>query len=848
MPIVRFISKIFFWGSITVICLALITIAGLSLYLNPKLPSVESLRSIQLQTPLQIYSADHKLIAEFGEKRRKPIIIEKVPPLFIKAILAAEDDRFEKHHGVDIKGLMRASLQLVTTGSIQTGGSTITMQVAKNYFLSRERTFSRKFNEILLALQIEQELSKQEILELYVNKIYLGNRAYGIQAAALVYYGKDINELNVAQLAMIAGLPKAPSSYNPLANAERALVRRNWILQRMLKLGYIDQPVYQEAKAQPLTAAYHGLVPELEAPYVAEMVRSELLESYSAEDLYTSGLRVFTTINSQLQQSANAAVIKGLLAYDRRHGYRGAEQSILLDIDNPLQSAHQAIDKLAPVGPLLPAVVLEVFPDRVVALIEPDQQIEIPWSGLKWARPYLSNNARGPTPENAYDIVKMGDIIRVNKAGDDQWVLAQIPRIQSAFVSISPSNGALLALVGGFDFQHSKFNRATQAARQPGSNFKPFIYAAALENGFTAASMINDAPVVFNDELLESSWRPENYSGKFFGPTRLRKALYKSRNLVSIRLLNAVGIKKAVNYVQRFGFTASQLPKDLSLALGSAEFTPYEIATGYAVFANGGYKIEPYVVDRIENHHGEQLFRANPKTVCMTCNRAEDDLTNQRNDRERLLEEALQQELGGLTQQTATDEEHPHSTNTSIDLDLPTSQPVSAEQRPSAEQIVEPRIAYIINSILKDVIRVGTGRRARVLGRTDLAGKTGTTNDQKDAWFSGFNQNIVATVWVGFDQPQTLGKREVGGYAALPVWIDFMSKALAGTAETELNRPDRLVTVRIDPKTGLLARPGQSDAIFEIFRQEHAPTQSSRIPGSVSNLEEEQEKIPEQLF
>ncbi len=851
MPIVRFISKLFFWGATTAFCLTLLTVAGLSLYLNPKLPSVDSLRSIQLQTPLQIYSADRKLIAEFGEKRRKPINIENVPSLFVKAILAAEDDRFEKHHGVDIKGLIRASMQLVTTGSIQTGGSTITMQVAKNYFLSRERTFSRKFNEILLALQIEQELTKREILELYVNKIYLGNRAYGIQAASFVYYGKDISELNLAQLAMIAGLPKAPSSYNPLANAERALLRRNWILQRMRKLNYIDQQSYEEAKEQTLSAAYHGLVPELEAPYVAEMVRTELLNKYSPEILYTSGLKVFTSIDSRLQESANNAVTKGLLAYDRRHGYRGAEQSILLDIETPLQSARQALDSLFPIGPLLPAVVLEVYQDRVLALIAPDKQIEINWDGLKWARPYLSNNAMGSKPQSAYDIVKMGDTIRVLEVAKSQWSLAQIPVAQSAFVSFDPRNGALLALVGGFDFQHSKFNRATQAARQPGSNFKPFIYAAALENGFTAASMINDAPVVFEDELLESSWRPENYSGKFFGPTRLRKALYKSRNLVSIRLLNAIGIKQAINYVERFGFDSKKLPKDLSLALGSAEFTPFEIAAGYAVFANGGYKIEPYVIASVESHEGETLFRASPKTVCRNCQNDSGEKAIARIDRERLLANALQQEIGELAMSTARpdipkpENHYPANEDKFVRQNTQTE---SVQNAVPAIQVMDARVAYIINSILKDVIQIGTGRRARTLGRHDLAGKTGTTNDQKDAWFSGFNQDIVATVWVGFDQPQTLGKREVGGYAALPIWIDFMEEALTGKAETALDRPDQLITVRIDPVTGLLARPGQTDAIFEIFRQEYAPKQTSRSPGSVSDRADNQEKTPEQLF
>lgn len=827
MRVVGVIKKVFFRAALLGICTVTLIITGLALYLSPQLPSVESLKTIKLQTPLQIYSADNKLIAEFGEKRRTPINVPQIPPLFIGAILAAEDDRFEEHHGVDIKSLLRAAFQIAASGSIQSGGSTITMQVAKNYFLSQERTFSRKFNEILLALQIEQKLSKEEILELYVNKIYLGNRAYGIQAAAQVYYGKGISELRLAQLAMIAGLPKAPSKYNPIANPERALVRRDWILQRMHKLGYINQEAYQEAVAEPNTASYHGLVTELDAPYVAEMVRAELLTRYPAEELYTSGLRVYTTLDSRMQRSATAALRKGLLAYDRRHGYRGAESHHPLKTEDPVNSAREKLKALGPIGVLLPAIVVKVEEKSLIAVTQQTDPVEIDWEGLKWARRYINNNAVGRLPASADELVKPGDQIRIMRDSEDRWTLAQIPNIQGALVSLRPQDGALMALVGGFNFHQNKFNRATQAARQPGSNFKPFLYTAALENGYTAASIINDAPVVFDDDKLESTWRPENYSGQFFGPTRLRQALYQSRNLVSIRLLRDISIPTAISYVSRFGFAQNRLPRDLSLALGSAEFTPLEIATGYTAFANGGYRVFPYFIKHIEDNNGNLVFSERPVTVCAHC-----DPT------------AVKQTLLASNQVTAT------SSSTISDSGSPSTEQTfdAPAPLPVAERIIEPRTAYIIDSILKDVIAKGTGRRARNLGRSDIAGKTGTTNDQKDAWFSGYNPNLVTSVWVGFDQPQPLGSREVGGFAALPIWIDHMQEALAGTAQSQLPRPNNLVSVRIDPKTGLRAQPGQANALFEVFKQENAPAELPQSTETVLKTPESDENIAEQIF
>lgn len=841
--IVRFIA----WAILAVSFTGALMATGLALYLNARLPSVELLKDIKLQIPLSIYSADKLLIAEFGEKRRSPIRIESVPPLFIKAILAAEDDRFEYHHGVDFKSLIRATIQLITTGGIQTGGSTITMQVAKNYFLSRERTFSRKFNEILLALQIEQKLSKPEILELYVNKIYLGNRAYGIQAAAQVYYGKNIKELDLAQLAMIAGLPKAPSIYNPIANTERALLRRNWILQRMLQLKFIDEQQYEEAFSQPDTAGYHGPKSELEAPYVAEMVRAELLKHYGSETLYTTGMRVYTTVKSDLQVNANKAAQTGLLAYDRRHGYRGPEQHFLLDPDAPIISAAQYLKNIGNIGPLLPAIVLDVQEQNITALLASGEQITIDWEGLKWARSFKATNLMGAQPRSAHELLKTGDQIRVTQNEHSLWILSQTPLAQTAFIALNPNDGALLALTGGFNFQHSKYNRATQAARQPGSNFKPFIYSAALEAGYTAASLINDAPVVFNDPLLENTWRPENYSGKFSGPTRLRKALYESRNMVSIRLLRALTIPRAIAYVSQFGFDPTRLPHNLSLALGSAEFTPLEIVAGYATFANGGYRVKPYYINYIRSYEGNIIFKETPWQVCPECESAakqpeQNTLLPENLRTMALLDEMTHEKNAGLPLEDYSQNGSPSPELKEIKT------PDSLEVKVlAAPRIIEERAAYIMNSMLMDVIRYGTGRSAQSLGRKDIAGKTGTTNDQKDAWFSGYNKNLVATAWVGFDQPQTLGAYETGGRAALPIWIDFMRNALNGVPEVMLSQPEGIIAVRIDPTTGKRAEPGQSDAIFELFRAEYAPEQP--LSNRSSNTEENTSGTPpEQLF
>jgi len=821
----------------------LLVISGsLYLYLSPKLPSVESLRKVKLQTPLRIYSQDSQLIGEFGEKRRTPITFSDIPPLYVKALLSAEDDRFYEHGGVDVAGLLRAASQLITSGEIKTGGSTITMQVARNFFLTRKQTFTRKFNEILLALRIEDDLSKDEILTLYANKIYQGNRAYGIDAAAHVYYGKPIKELSLAQLAMIAGLPKAPSAYNPIANPDRALIRRNWILKRMLDLNYIDGNTYQQAKGEPVSADYHGYNVELNAPYVSEIARKEIIEMVG-DAAYTDGYRVYTTIKGELQTSAQTAVQKGLLDYDQRHGYRGPEAQVTKSEQWP-----SILQKTPRYGKLIPAIVTEVKEQSIHILLDDDQHGEVLWAnGLKGLRKYNSPNSRSAPIKSASELFSPGDLIRVEAITDNpgiddpdmdspdkaknQWALTQLPKAQAAIVALNPQNGGIQALVGGFDFYQSHFNRITQAERQPGSNFKPFIYTTALENGFTAASILNDAPVVFEDKLLENTWRPENDSGKFYGPTRLRKALYLSRNLISIRILRSLGIKKAIHGLDRFGFNTAVLPRDLSLSLGSHAVTPLEVATGYAILANGGYKVEPFLIDRIEDAEGNLVYQAAPLTVCRLC------------DTEKTSPE--QNSTANLISETSDNLSHlPMEQNNSLEEPQPT------QALPVAPRVIDSQVAYIIDSILKDVIRKGTGKRARVLERSDISGKTGTTNGPKDAWFSGYSPHIAATSWLGFDENLLLGRREYGGSAALPIWIDFMKQALKGKPVITRPQPKGIVMVPIDPVTGLRVGPEHANAIFEIFRKENVPAMAETRPAiDTSNNEAiESAPLPEDLF
>lgn len=870
-------------------------IAGLAafyLYLSPKLPSVESLRHVKLQTPLRVYSRDGLLIGEFGEKRRTPIQHQDIPELYTKALLAAEDDQFYSHNGVSIRGLLRAASQIISSGHIQSGGSTITMQVARNFFLTRQQTFARKFNEILLALQIERELSKDEILELYVNVIFLGNRAYGINAAAEVYYGKPLSELSLAQLAMIAGLPKAPSTFNPIANPERALIRRNWILGRMLSLGYIDQNLYDTTINEPVTASVHGIKVDYHAPYVAEMARRQAMDIYGP-GAYTDGLKVYTTIDSGLQRRAQEAVIDGLLAYDKRKGYRGPEQhwpasfidpsvTDVTDFNNlDLAAWQSALGNLSEFGGLEPAVVVQVFEQQIRALLPNGDIVDIDWEqGLRQARPFKTENARGARPKLASDVVAVGDVIRLQQNDDDSWAFSQVPKAQAALIALNPKDGAIISMVGGFDFAQSHFNRVTQAKRQPGSNFKPFVYTTALEQGLTPASIINDAPIVFEDANLESTWRPENDGGKFYGPTRLRQALYRSRNLVSIRVLRNIGINNAIKGMDRFGFEPALLPKDLSLALGSYALTPLEIVTGYAVFANGGFRVEPYLLSSILDVNGEAIYEANPATACPRCetllagNEQTEESTvepqeilHADEDRDQLTDalanneqsnnepgqqsapaEAMQsnRELNDeLASELASELAVLNQENDVETFEATSNEPAFVPPANPAERVLNPQVAYLINSMLQDVIRKGTGTAAKTLGRNDLAGKTGTTNGPRDAWFSGYNSEMVVTTWLGFDQNLMLGRREYGGSAALPIWIDYMRTALKDVPESKHPQPEGIITVRIDPKTGERANINTIGAIYESFRLENAPELLSNE--SIGNSDSE-EALPEELF
>ena len=823
LVIMRLLQKLLRTGFIaffTLSVLGLIFVLGIYLYLAPGLPTTASLRAVHLQVPLRVYSREGDMLAEYGEKRRKPLTLDQIPELMQKAILAAEDDRFFKHPGVDYQGLLRATIHLLRTGEKGQGGSTITMQLARNFFLTRERTYIRKLREILLALKIERESSKREILELYLNKIYLGNRAYGVAAAAEVYYGQTLENLDLAQIAMIAGLPKAPSSYNPIANPQRAIIRRDYVLGRMSALGYISQAAYKAALEAVVTARLHNPVVELNAPYVGEMVRAHMVSIYG-KNAYTEGLKVITTISSPLQRAANQALRTGLLAYDQRHGYRGPIAHIDLDATKNEARWDKLLAKHRPLGDLRAGLVVEIGNKQAQVYLGDGLNVTIEWENLSWARKYISENDLAKKPQEVDEILSPGDIIRIRQATEGHWRLAQIPAVSGALVSMSPHDGAILALNGGFDFNLSKFNRATQARRQPGSNFKPFIYSAALERGFTPASIVNDAPVVFNDPALEDTWRPENYSGKFFGPTRLRVALTNSRNLVSIRLLNSIGIPYAIAHVTKFGFESAQLPRDLSLALGSGTVTPLELAAAYAVFANGGSLITPYLIQSITTAKGEILFEADPAIACEDPCQTNEFANHENNLNNNYLE--------------GSDADR---TNNGI--------------RP-APRAIPATNAYQIVSMMKDVVRFGTGRKAKKLGRSDLAGKTGTTNDQRDAWFSGYNKDIVATTWVGFDKLQPLGNGETGAKAALPIWIDFIKVALQDAPENNLKQPEGMITVRIDPQTGLLASTDNPRGIFETFRTDSIPSRPAfsnqeTIVHSQDNPRPDTLEIPEHLF
>ncbi len=862
----KLLTKLSLWGLASLFGLFLIGVVAVFatyFYMAPGLPDVQALKEVRLQVPLRVYSHEGLLMAEYGEKRRIPILIKDVPEPMIQAFLAAEDDRFFEHPGVDYQGVLRAVINLALTGEKSQGASTITMQVAKNFFLSPEKTYTRKIREMFLAFKIEKELTKDEILELYLNKIYLGHRSYGVGAAAQVYYGASVDELTLPQIAMIAGLPKAPSGFNPIVNPERAFTRRNYVLGRMKALGYIENEAYEEARAAPLTAELHRPEVEVSAPYIGEMVRSDMYARFG-EKAYTEGFNVRTTIRARLQVAADNALRNGLLDYDRRHGYRGPVGTVDLDIQPDGVEWDKILKKQPRSADVRPALVTQVDKQSAEVYVGDGVRVEIPWEGLVWARKYINENYLGAELKTAADVLSAGDLIYIrpqqitpeqkdtkekNKEEKPEqreiWALAQLPEVAGALVSLRPFDGAILALSGGFDFYLSKFNRAIQAQRQPGSSFKPFIYSAALKKGYTPASIFNDAPVVFEDAALEDTWRPENYSGKFYGPTRMRIALTKSRNLVSIRLLRSIGIRYALRHVGRFGFDTSKLPADLSLALGSGTVTPMELTRGYGVFANGGYLVDPYLIEYIEGPEGKVLERSAPRVACETpC------LLEEVNEYQLALSDKVVEEATALSESVPETKEGDPLDPELSDAEAETEIEAGPVVLSPATRAIEPDNAYQMVSMMRDVIRFGTGRKALALGRKDLAGKTGTTNDQKDAWFSGYNPDIVTTVWLGFDRLKPLGSRETGGGAALPMWVSYMREALHGLPEHNLEQPPGMVTVRIDPETGLLAGPNTASPIFETFREDLVPDEVSfdsqapaLLPGGGSGPE-----MPEQLF
>ena len=815
-----------------------LALAALVLYFLPQLPATEDILQIQLSVPLRIYASNGELIAEFGEKRRQPIAIEETPDDLLNAILAAEDANFYKHPGVDFTGILRAIVANLRSGMHGQGASTVTMQVARNYFLTREKTYTRKFKEVLLAFKLEKQLEKKQILELYVNKIFLGHRSYGFAAAALVYYGKSLNQLDLAQFAMLAGLPKAPSSNNPISNPERALSRRNYVLGRMLKLGYINHDQYNIALSSPITAEKHTTKPDLYAPYIAEMARDYMVNNYGEEQTYSAGFNVYTTINADFQRAANKALFNGLITYDERHGFRGAIGHSEVNISSDKHSLNQQLYEYHSVGELIPAIILSTKNDTIGAYTKDENIIEIEKKYYSWARKYKDANTIGSKPKTASDIVVAGDIVYVRKNADNNWQLSQLPAVEGALVSLRPDDGAILALSGGFNFFASKFNRATQARRQPGSNIKPFIYSAALDNGFSPASMISGAPVVVKDNALGSAWRPENYSKKFFGLTRMRDALKRSLNLVSIRLLRSVGIEKTRNHLERFGFRPEYLPDNLSLALGTASLLPVEVARAYSALANGGFLITPYLIDRVEDSSHETIFQSQALAACKLC------------------PSPIELAAPVAKHRQLTDE--PSTTTTALDINppvIPMNQTVDENQQEDiasqnhAPWAVSRENAFLMTSMLQEVIRSGTGRKARSLGRSDIGGKTGTTNDQQDAWFSGFGPGVETTVYIGFDKPAPLGRHEVGGRAALPVWIDYMKVALDGVPEKLPDIPAGIVPLYINKQTGKQVSKDHPQAMLEYFMVGQEPELDSNSTGdSLYPQETPAEGLPDDIL
>ena len=831
-------------GAAVLGCLAV----GIAYWLiSPRLPSAETLRDVRLQVPLRVYTADDKLIATFGETRRIPVAIANVPAQVKNAFLAAEDARFYDHPGFDLQGIFRAVWHVVRTGGDKgPGGSTITQQVARNFFLSPEQTYTRKVSELFLALRIESALSKDEILELYLNKIFLGHRAYGVAAAAEFYYGKTLDQLEVGEAAMLASLPKFPSTGNPLYNRERATQRRNYVLARMQENGFIDEAQMRAAMEQPDRSYAHEPPIEVEAPYLAEMVRVEALERLG-NDALTDGYSIKTTLDSRMQEGANKALRDALIGYDRRHGWRGPEAHVELAAGATPEALGRELANFRTLAGLAAGIVSDVSKEHATVYLGDGQSVSLDKAAIDWARPYLSENSRGPAPKTVDTVLKTGDIVRVARTGDgeeEKWTLAQLPSAQAALVSLDSDDGAIRALVGGFSFARSKFNRATQSARQPGSSFKPFLYAAAFEHGFTPASILNDAPIVFPDPSRpDGIWAPSNDDDKFEGPMRLREALVKSVNLISVRLLDAVGVRYAREFITRFGLPLESLPENLSMALGTASVAPLMMARGYAVLANGGMLVDPYFVASIKDRDGKEIYLAQPARACRDCP-------------ERLLDDArAAQAAATASAPTAATPVPVANTSPPLNRFVPIgaaqatttpapAAPVEPGKPRLAQRTLDGRTAYLVTSLMRDVVRRGTGSAAMSLKRNDLAGKTGTTNEHRDAWFSGFNAQMVTTVWVGLDDFGSLGRGEFGAKAALPIWIEYMRVALDGVPERPFSTPPGISTARIDPATGYLASSDDPGAILEIFRSEDI----ARLAAPPEELDDTQQGEPYDIF
>jgi penicillin-binding protein 1A len=826
---------------VIIVCLGIAILGAYALlasyvYLSPSLPTVDAMRSGSVPVPLRIFTRSGELIAQIGEKRRVPVAYDDVPVLVREAFVAAEDQRFFTHHGFDYSGVLRAAVVDLTSGDFSQGASTITMQAARNMFLSFDKTIRRKLQEIFLTYRMEHEFTKEQILITYLNVIFLGQRSYGVAAAAETYFGKPLDQLSVAEAATLAGIPQAPSRFNPITNPKAAQARRHYVLTQMQKLNYIDAATAQRAGEEPVEARDHGIQYDVEAPYVAEMARAEIVSRYG-DDAVNQGYRVFTTIDGRLQTAANRAVRVGLIEYDRRHGYRGPLKQLKLTLDE--HSARAKLDAtlgdVPEIGDLHPALVVSVAPMAARVYIRSMGFAQIEWDGLSWAHRRISDTRVGPAPKHAEDVLQRGDVVYVVTDGRGSAALAQLPEAQSALVALDPNDGAIAALVGGFDYFDNKFNRATQARRQPGSGFKPFMYSAALENGFTPATIVMDAPIVYDDSGQEKIWRPENIEKSFSGPTRLREALVHSRNLVTVRVVRQLGIDTAINYATKFGFDADDMPKDMTIALGSLPATPLEMVTAYAVFANGGYKVDAYFIDRIEDASGQAVYEAKPAVVCESCDPAlaGSDAAGS----------AAPTVDGAAPTPAPADNAQPAAAGDPERAPTTLPPPLMAPQR-IAPRVISPQNLWIMDDMMADVITRGTGIRAGMaMHRKDIAGKTGTTNEAKDTWFNGFNRHVVTTVWVGFDQERPLGEGEEGSRTAVPIWINFMREALRGQPDRPRPMPPGLVSLRISPKTGALAGANDADAIYETFMEDHLPpaannansppgTGTQSVPGS----------------